>query len=728
MASSNVKFYERQKELQDTISNCEQQRLTLEHQFRRSLQADQTSTKMKASRLYTYWRKVCEDERKAKQRNEMLLRDFQRIDSHMSELNARTQRLALMKKQYEDYIASTYPQWNTLMSGSSQNVQKTLSDDLLKPEVQKQMQPMPEKTNSPPPPSPIRPQAGSNHIKSGVETRQPGTPEHHIKKSTISHPQNQGSSHPQNEGSSHPQNQGSTKSHPQSQGSIKSQPQSQGSTSSQPQIQKSSEPQQTGQKFSQHTAEDVMIKSERKVQAKEIIYANLPSATKDSVVHHDTVEQKPHSPTHHITSAQSQPIKNLDVKYSGQMVPPEENLAEQDEEDSMEFMTESDLPMALSLGNTQVKADPQSEEQSSFKKFELSSTIKPELTVRGLLGLLKLMEADLEDAFSLEGYYRSSWPDTAQKNDIIRKANAGQDLSRVDANLISMVILEQLTLIARNLKDKCVLTESMLAGNLTDLSPSKLRQQLAADAVVVWDAVFHHFTQLVKAQALRPNELSAIFTPCLVSDGGSQDKAHHLLCHLLGEINTLPENPVTPRWSQSMISGQALEESNSFMEDGRVPPLKFGSLLDKPFSDDESSYMTSLPRDSVPLNETAAYKSMVSGHAANQPRHQNSLQEDTDDDVEKQIKATLTKKVSQPQQQKTVVEMDDFSETSSQTTTQQTTPHLYIPTAMTPRSATKQNLSRFGVRISSDLDTDTEVDIANLGSNKKEEDDFDFYD
>lgn len=52
---------------------------------------------MKASRLHTYWRQICDNERQAKQRNETLMRDFERIDSHMSKLNARTQSLALMK-------------------------------------------------------------------------------------------------------------------------------------------------------------------------------------------------------------------------------------------------------------------------------------------------------------------------------------------------------------------------------------------------------------------------------------------------------------------------------------------------------------------------------------------------------------------------------------------------------------------------------------------------------
>lgn len=52
---------------------------------------------MKAARLHTYWKKICEDEKKAKKRSEMITREFERIDAHMSEMNARTMRLAYMK-------------------------------------------------------------------------------------------------------------------------------------------------------------------------------------------------------------------------------------------------------------------------------------------------------------------------------------------------------------------------------------------------------------------------------------------------------------------------------------------------------------------------------------------------------------------------------------------------------------------------------------------------------
>ncbi|GFN94509.1 hypothetical protein PoB_002101500 [Plakobranchus ocellatus] len=77
---------------------------------------------------------------------------------------------------------------------------------------------------------------------------------------------------------------------------------------------------------------------------------------------------------------------------------------------------------------------------------------------------------------------------------------------------------------------------------------------------------------------------------------------------------------------------------------------------------------------------------------------------------------------------------EDRSETSSQTATAHTASHVYVPTALETRQPSKPpqgSQSKFqGVKISSDLDTDTEVDAGIFGSSRKPSDnfDFDFYD
>ena len=55
------------------------------------------SSQLKATKLHTYWKKLCADEKRAQQRNAMLVREFERIDAHLSSMTARTERLNFLK-------------------------------------------------------------------------------------------------------------------------------------------------------------------------------------------------------------------------------------------------------------------------------------------------------------------------------------------------------------------------------------------------------------------------------------------------------------------------------------------------------------------------------------------------------------------------------------------------------------------------------------------------------
>lgn len=55
------------------------------------------SSQLKAARLHSYWKKICMDEKRAQQRNIMLVREFERIDAHLSSLEARKERLNFLK-------------------------------------------------------------------------------------------------------------------------------------------------------------------------------------------------------------------------------------------------------------------------------------------------------------------------------------------------------------------------------------------------------------------------------------------------------------------------------------------------------------------------------------------------------------------------------------------------------------------------------------------------------
>ncbi|RUS78547.1 hypothetical protein EGW08_013690 [Elysia chlorotica] len=732
MASSNVAYYEKQKDLQDTITNCEQQRMELERQFRRALQADQTSSKMKATRLNAYWRKICEDERRAKQRNEMMMREFERIDAHMAEMNARTQRLASVKKQYEDYISRTYPQWDELMHGD--------------PSRQHQPNQQPQATHQ---------KAQDQHSQQHKQSQDEISAKPQQRSRTSSQQQEYEQSIPQKQHQQLRQEQQHTSSQRQQQQQQnyqqRQQEQSQSQQPNQSYKNKQEHQDSHQERFSPYQNVTASSQNSKAVSGSESggsEYANLPGpAPKEEIQVLSARDQKASS-DHQIPQQKTQHTHAVEVHHHS----PTDNAmspTNEENEETSEFGSDTDIPMGQSLGNTQVRVEPQSAQVKAEPKktSTVSSSFKAELSAEGLFLLLRHVEADVREAFSVEGYYRSSWPDSAMKSNIIRAANEGSDLSRVDANLVSMVVLEQITLIVRNLAEKSLLPLDLLDGNMAILTADKLRQHLSPEAQVIWDALFSHFVTLVRANVMEPHELSAIFTPCMVADGNAQEKGHAFIVHLLEKVygeerNEAPSNQQkVAQWSKGVSPKSTLEGSGSFADDGRVPPLKFGSLLDRPMSDDESSYInSSLPRDAVPLNETAAYKNMISGTASQVPtRQQSSGPEDTDDDVEKQVATAIATKPVAPVTPRTR-DVEDRSETSSQTATVHTTSHVYVPTAVETRKPTnpinpinplQSSQNKFqGVKISSDLDTDTEVDVGIFGSSRKQSDnfDFDFYD
>ncbi|KAK6997714.1 centrosomal protein kizuna [Biomphalaria glabrata] len=716
MAASNVQFYENQKRLQDIITNCEQQRVNLDLQLKKVFQTDQNSVKLKAAKLHTYWKKVCEDEQKAKQRNEMILREFQRIDSHMAELEARTRRMAQVKKQYEDDISRKYPKWNDLVNGTCSNENGNTEGKAYGKMSNEQHQHLKENKQSP-----------ANVHKSTMHTS--------VNETTVNDSNSHNSDYMR---STHISEEIISK-----EKSLPATPSSKKDTAFHNLVANTS-PKRAAY-ISEDVESDKWVKTPTPSSKKESLsddhssnYMSLKKESNNTISSHTSIKKVTqaaeelisHEPIKPIKQPQEQIEEPMKFEHKERKEPFKFTEHQDDSDVVSDFMSGSDLPMALSLGNTQISTQVTSPAVSNSSKKD--SFIKSELTVSGLVYLINFIESDMKDAFSLEGYYRSSRPDTGHKNDIIRKANAEEDLIRVDANLVSMVVLEQISLIVRNLNQKCLLPKHLLQGDISNLTLNAIRENLTTETRKLWEVLFSHFSNLVKMVAIEPNELSAIFTPCLVPDESLQEKAHQFMCQLLGDVKSSTNQlAASNQFNSSLSPMPTLEGSNSFMEDGRVPPLKFGSLLDRPFSDDESTYInSSLPRDNIPLNETEAYKSLISTNQSMLVRQQSSTQDDTtDDDVEKQIASAMKKPVSKPSPQPKLAEHDDQSETSSQTL--QTTSQLFSPRAITPRQNKPLYGSmpgRLGVKISSDLDTDTEVDALILGSSKKVEDDFDFYD
>ena len=59
--------------------------------------SNRTRARLKAVRLQSYWKKVCEDEKRSQRRNEQLLRDVERLETHAAEMHERTEKLRGLK-------------------------------------------------------------------------------------------------------------------------------------------------------------------------------------------------------------------------------------------------------------------------------------------------------------------------------------------------------------------------------------------------------------------------------------------------------------------------------------------------------------------------------------------------------------------------------------------------------------------------------------------------------
>ncbi|XP_074654404.1 uncharacterized protein LOC141908303 isoform X2 [Tubulanus polymorphus] len=107
----NVEFYEKMKELQDVQQASETKRFKLEQKLHAYYKSDRRLAALKNAKLQSYWKKISEEEKKSRARNESLLKECERVDSNLSMLSERTKQLRLMKQQYENYIDQKYPQW-----------------------------------------------------------------------------------------------------------------------------------------------------------------------------------------------------------------------------------------------------------------------------------------------------------------------------------------------------------------------------------------------------------------------------------------------------------------------------------------------------------------------------------------------------------------------------------------------------------------------------------------
>ncbi|XP_064603955.1 LOW QUALITY PROTEIN: centrosomal protein kizuna-like [Liolophura sinensis] len=734
MASSNVGFYQRQKELQASLHEKEQERIRLEQQLFFLLKTDKRLSKLKAAKLQSYWKRICSDEKKSRQRNEKILQDFDRIEGHLSSVTLRTEKLKMLKKQYESQLKDKYPNWKSLID--LDGAEKDQKEEFERLHVQHEQQPHQQH------PQPQHKGSLGKHHHAEFHSNIKAVRDLPYTHKTDHNKMKMGRTAELDMAAS-----GSG-----DKGEITLEELSSSGMGSKREF--------SHEDISSQTIEE--DEDEYKEEEKEEPGGSKYSYSRPAPHllplhqqrHHEPqiIDHKPSMET--VAEEEDEEVSD----YADINVPDETLPIRQFNTDQLRGLENLSLDAAAPLVNPSQPEQPEPATPRSLLRSD-SSSIKsnsplPDLTLEGLLFLLKFLQEEIPMAPNVDSYYRCQHPPLAVRKEIIRQANSGEKLEDCEGNALSMVILEQLTLVVREFTGGCLLSDRTLLNTGSCTNQTQLRSQLHKESQGLWDKLFEHFCTLQKHKVMGPQEIAAVFVPGLVADKSeNQDKAFSLIVRLLENI---PEEDTPDDLSSVTFSSRgnillpASPKKTGPSED--VPPLSFGSMIDKQTDEESDFFDQSLPKDSLPLNETEAYRNMLSGTfsrgGATEPQRE---EDDTDDDVEKQFASVLSPRTprskagSRPNRSPRPAALasapppdpvldDVMSEISS--TSPPMSP-VYTPT-VDQTSGTNASFKPLGgmsrnsaLKIGSDLDSDTDLEFPMSGGKSKSkaslDDDFDFY-
>ncbi|XP_058462194.1 transcription factor SPT20 homolog isoform X2 [Malaya genurostris] len=96
------------QEMEDKIKKCELERTQLEQKFSQLMRERQECEKAAARSLKLKYKRMLDLERQRAERNEELLRMLHKVDQQAASLAAKTDRLKLLKTQYESYLVRSW--------------------------------------------------------------------------------------------------------------------------------------------------------------------------------------------------------------------------------------------------------------------------------------------------------------------------------------------------------------------------------------------------------------------------------------------------------------------------------------------------------------------------------------------------------------------------------------------------------------------------------------------
>nr|XP_039259997.1 centrosomal protein kizuna-like isoform X1 [Styela clava] len=107
----DIAYYDSQVQYQKRVGEIEKERLQLEREMFSMMRSDKKLQNIRAVKLRSYWKQICEREEKARERNKELLHDFEEMELKLSVMETKTSKLQKMKVEYDEKVKQMYPQW-----------------------------------------------------------------------------------------------------------------------------------------------------------------------------------------------------------------------------------------------------------------------------------------------------------------------------------------------------------------------------------------------------------------------------------------------------------------------------------------------------------------------------------------------------------------------------------------------------------------------------------------
>ncbi|XP_066261799.1 involucrin [Euwallacea similis] len=103
-SSKLEEYYQKFVDLQEKLRKSEEQRFQLEIKFNQMVQIGKEEEQEHYRRLRTQYKRFLDEDKKRQDRNERILRHLERIETRISMLSAKTQRIDILRKQYRDFL------------------------------------------------------------------------------------------------------------------------------------------------------------------------------------------------------------------------------------------------------------------------------------------------------------------------------------------------------------------------------------------------------------------------------------------------------------------------------------------------------------------------------------------------------------------------------------------------------------------------------------------------